>query len=99
MVVKVNQNDESLKILNEQLEELRSQNLQTVPGELIFKLYDTFGFPLDLTRDVGAEQGFTVDEEGFEAALEAQRARARASCVCRLVLKTSKTSKVIWIAR
>ncbi len=44
------------------------------PGEVAFKLYDTYGFPLDLTEVIGRERGFTVDTRGFEAALEAQRA-------------------------
>jgi alanyl-tRNA synthetase len=48
-------------------------------GETAFKLYDTFGFPLDLTADVGRERGFSVDTEGFERAMEAQRTRARAA--------------------
>ena len=48
-------------------------------GETVFKLYDTFGFPLDLTADIARERGFTVDLAGFEAAMEAQRERARAA--------------------
>jgi len=51
----------------------------TMDGETAFRLYDTFGFPVDLTRVIGEEQGFSVDAEGFEAALEAQRARGRAA--------------------
>ncbi len=50
-----------------------------IPGSDAFRLYDTYGFPLDLTRDVSAEHGFTVDEDGFQAALEEQRKRGRAS--------------------
>jgi alanyl-tRNA synthetase len=50
-----------------------------IPGELAFRLYDTYGFPLDLTADVARERGFTVDQAGFEAAMEAQRERARAA--------------------
>jgi alanyl-tRNA synthetase len=50
-----------------------------IPGDQAFKLYDTYGFPLDLTRDVAKERGFTVDDEGFLAALEKQRERARAA--------------------
>jgi alanyl-tRNA synthetase len=48
-------------------------------GETVFKLYDTFGFPLDLTADIARERGITVDFAGFEAAMEAQRERARAA--------------------
>ena len=50
-----------------------------VPGEAAFKLYDTFGFPLDITIDVAREHGMTVDVEGFERELEAQRKRGRAA--------------------
>ncbi|HYR10146.1 MAG TPA: alanine--tRNA ligase [Longimicrobium sp.] len=50
----------------------------TIPGAAVFKLYDTFGFPVDLTELMAAERGYTVDLEGFETALEAQRARSRA---------------------
>jgi len=51
----------------------------TIPGEVVFKLYDTYGFPADLTADIARERGLRVDEAGFEAAMEAQRARARAA--------------------
>lgn len=50
-----------------------------IDGEVAFKLYDTYGFPLDLTADVARERGLTVDEEGFAKAMEAQRERARAA--------------------
>ena len=50
-----------------------------IPGETVFRLYDTFGFPVDLTSDIAREQGLTIDEAGFEAAMNEQRARARAA--------------------
>ncbi len=50
----------------------------TIPGDEVFRLYDTFGFPLDLTQLMAEERGWAVDAEGFEAALETQRARSRA---------------------
>ncbi len=50
-----------------------------IPGDVVFKLYDTYGFPVDLTSDVARERGFTVDQAGFEAAMEAQRKRAQAA--------------------
>ena len=50
-----------------------------IPGETVFRLYDTYGFPLDLTADVARERGLTIDQEGFDAAMEAQRGRARAA--------------------
>ncbi|MDB6087192.1 MAG: alanyl-tRNA synthetase [Gammaproteobacteria bacterium] len=50
-----------------------------IPGETVFRLYDTYGFPFDLTADVARERGLTIDQAGFEAAMEAQRGRARAA--------------------
>jgi alanyl-tRNA synthetase len=52
---------------------------QQIPGETVFRLYDTFGFPVDLTNDIARERGLTIDEVGFEAAMEEQRTRARAA--------------------
>jgi alanyl-tRNA synthetase len=54
-------------------------NSPVIPGETVFKLYDTYGFPLDLTADVARERGLTIDQAGFDAAMEAQRGRARAA--------------------
>jgi alanyl-tRNA synthetase len=50
-----------------------------IPGATVFRLYDTYGFPLDLTADVARERGLTIDQAGFDAAMEAQRGRARAA--------------------
>src|SRR5882762_2306856 len=50
-----------------------------IPGETVFRLYDTYGFPLDLTADVARERGLTIDRAGFDAAMDAQRGRARAA--------------------
>ena len=64
--------DRGLKILDQALAGLAAGAV--VPGEVAFKLYDTYGFPLDLTEVICRERGYTVDTRGFEAALEAQRA-------------------------
>jgi alanyl-tRNA synthetase len=50
-----------------------------IPGATVFRLYDTYGFPLDLTADVARERGLSIDQAGFDAAMEAQRDRARAA--------------------
>jgi len=50
-----------------------------IPGETVFKLYDTYGFPADLTNDIARERGLTLDEVGFEKAMDAQRTQARAA--------------------
>ncbi|HVY24184.1 MAG TPA: alanine--tRNA ligase [Steroidobacteraceae bacterium] len=52
---------------------------KVIPGDAVFKLYDTYGFPVDLTNDIARERGFVIDEAGFEKAMEAQRERARAA--------------------
>ena len=52
---------------------------KVIPGATVFKLYDTYGFPVDLTADVARERGLTLDQPGFEAAMEAQRERARSA--------------------
>jgi alanyl-tRNA synthetase len=52
---------------------------KTIAGEAVFKLYDTYGFPVDLTADIARERGLTIDQAGFEKAMEAQRERARAA--------------------
>ncbi len=67
---------QGMKIFEEDLAELSGK---TVPGETAFKLYDTYGFPLDLTADIARERGLSVDEEGFQTHMEAQRDRARAA--------------------
>ncbi|BCO18206.1 alanine--tRNA ligase [Alteromonas sp. KC3] len=63
-----------MAMLNETLEGLEGD---TIPGDVVFKLYDTYGFPTDLTNDVAREHDLKIDEEGFEAAMQAQRARAQ----------------------
>ena len=68
-----------LRLLDDELEKLSST--ATLPGEIAFKLYDTYGFPLDLTQDALRERGRTVDESGFNRAMNEQRERARASWV------------------
>ncbi|WP_240345797.1 alanine--tRNA ligase [Photobacterium sp. Alg240-V54] len=66
--------ERGLTILNEALDNIDGNVLD---GETVFKLYDTYGFPADLTNDVARERGFSIDEDGFETAMEAQRQRAR----------------------
>lgn len=68
--------EHGLKILEQDLASLQGQ---VIPGDIVFKLYDTYGFPVDLTADIARERELTVDEEGFEREMEAQRERARAS--------------------
>jgi len=69
--------DRGLKLLDEELATLSKD--AALPGEAAFKLYDTYGFPLDLTQDALREQGREVDTKGFDAAMAAQKAKARAA--------------------
>ncbi len=68
--------EQGLRILEQDLAELKGSE---IPGDIVFKLYDTYGFPMDLTGDIARERGLTIDEAGFEVAMEAQRERARAA--------------------
>jgi alanyl-tRNA synthetase len=71
--------DKGLALLQEDLDSLRSEGRDVVPGESVFKLYDTFGFPVDIVKDVAERQGFTVDEPGFDEYMRRQRERSKAS--------------------
>ena len=69
--------DQGLTILSEMQEELKKTGAKVLSGENAFKLYDTYGFPMDLTQEILEEQGFTIDEEGFKTCMEEQRNKAR----------------------
>ena len=68
--------DQGMEILEEAIATLDGDEL---PGDLVFKLYDTYGFPADLTADIARERNLAIDQEGFEAQMAAQRDRARAA--------------------
>lgn len=68
--------DQGMRILTEAITDLQGN---VIPGEVVFKLYDTFGFPTDLTADIARERDLSIDMPGFETAMEAQRQRARAA--------------------
>jgi len=68
--------DQGMEILETAIADLDGKQL---PGDVVFKLYDTYGFPVDLTADIAREREMSIDEKGFEAAMEVQRERARAS--------------------
>jgi alanyl-tRNA synthetase len=68
--------DQGMQILEQAISELKSK---IIPGDVVFKLYDTYGFPADLTNDVARERGLTLDTEGFDKAMAEQRERARAT--------------------
>lgn len=69
--------NEGLEILTELLEKVKKEHGDTLAGSDIFKLYDTYGFPVELTEEVAEDEGLKVDHAGFEQEMEAQRTRAR----------------------
>ena len=69
--------DQGLNILSEMEEKMQSEGKKVLSGEDAFKLYDTYGFPIDLTEEILEEKGFSYDEAGFEACMEKQRQTAR----------------------
>ena len=68
--------NQGMELLDRTIDRLSTDR---IPGDVVFQLYDTYGFPTDLTADVARERGLTIDMEGFEAAMEAQRERGRAA--------------------
>ena len=71
--------DQGLAILTEMEEELANGSSKTLKGEDVFKLYDTYGFPVDLTKEILEEKGYRIDEDGFKACMEEQRVKARSA--------------------
>ncbi|MFO7277093.1 MAG: alanine--tRNA ligase [Pseudomonadota bacterium] len=70
---------------------IRNTSGKVLDGETVFRLYDTYGFPVDLTADIARERGLTIDQAGFEAAMEAQRERARAASKFGVDLRSGAT--------
>ena len=68
--------DKGMAVLEDALAKIKGSE---IPGEIVFTLYDTYGFPLDLTNDIARERGLTIDMPGYDKAMDAQRARARAA--------------------
>ncbi len=69
--------DQGLSILSDMEKQIEADGVKVLSGENAFKLYDTYGFPMDLTQEILEEKGFSVDEEGFKKAMEVQRTTAR----------------------
>ena len=69
--------DHGLTIFEDVVQKLKTKNITAIAGEDVFKLYDTFGFPLDLTELMARERGFTIDREGFDRLLQEQKQRSR----------------------
>jgi alanyl-tRNA synthetase len=75
-----------LRILDEVMDRMRAEGRTQISGQEAFFLWDTFGFPIDLTRDIAKDNGFTVDEEGFRKALAEQKEKSRATAVEKVAL-------------
>ena len=71
--------DRGIELFDEVVKKLNKQNIKIIPGEDVFKLYDTFGFPVDLTNVMAREIGFAIDEEGFNKLMAKQKERGRES--------------------
>jgi len=71
--------DKGLRKIDDIITDTNSRNSSVIDGKAVFELYDTYGFPIDLTRLIGSEQGLTVDEAVFDAELQQQKARSRAA--------------------
>ncbi len=69
--------DQGMNILNDMQEEMKKAGTTELSGENAFKLYDTYGFPMDLTKEILEEKGYTIDESGFDAAMKIQKENAR----------------------
>jgi alanyl-tRNA synthetase len=82
--------DKGLRMLEEIVTEVKRSKREIIPGDALFKLYDTYGFPLDLVADSAREHGLVLDEAGFQSALAGQREQARKSAV----FQTVKTKPV-----
>ncbi|MDL2266388.1 alanine--tRNA ligase [Desulfovibrio sp. OttesenSCG-928-G15] len=71
--------DKGLALLEDELGNLSEKAVLQIPGDVVFKLYDTYGFPLDIVNDVSEKRGFSVDEEGFRELMQQQKNRAKAA--------------------
>lgn len=69
--------DTGLRVLEDALDELRAQGISQVPGDLVFKMYDTYGFPVDIIQDIVRDDRMSLEMKGFDAAMEQQRLRSR----------------------
>ena len=89
-----------INLLEKEIETLKASGKTTVPGEKAFTLFDTYGFPLDLTQLIAGEAGFTVDEAGFDVEMQKQKERARGAAKKDLgdwnVLREGESHSVAW---
>lgn len=77
----INTLEQGMKILDDVMQEVKDRGTRTIPGETLFKLYDTYGFPLDITAEIARENELVLDETGFQEAMKTQQERARRAWV------------------
>ena len=87
--------DTGLRVLEDAIGELKDKGISGVPGDLIFKMYDTYGFPVDIIQDIVRDDGMTLDIAGFEAAMDQQRLRSRNSWKGAGGLETAEAYKAL----
>ncbi len=87
--------DKGLTLLESKIKELNGENKKTIPGDFAFQLYDTYGFPIDIIKDVAQSKGFHVDEEGFNKNMQKQKERSKAFWNANVDKKLSKGLKII----
>lgn len=85
--------DRGLGKLQEEVEKLKNAGIKTFPGETVFRLYDTYGFPIDIVMDLARDHDFEVDEAGFDQLMEEQRQRSRTAFKVSGVMETSEALK------
>jgi len=88
--------DQGMEILESAISKLKGKE---IPGDIVFKLYDTFGFPVDLTADIARERGLTIDQKGFEERMGAQRDRARAASSFNIKVDTASLKLTAYPAK
>ncbi|MGB0496138.1 MAG: alanine--tRNA ligase [Kangiellaceae bacterium] len=71
--------EQGMRILNQAIDEMKENSSNKIDGEILFKLYDTYGFPIDLTADIAREKNLQIDTEGFDKCMQAQKERARSA--------------------
>ncbi|PSL96306.1 alanine--tRNA ligase, partial [Clostridium botulinum] len=71
--------DAGMQILNDYIKEVKNNNYKILSGDKAFKLYDTYGFPVELTEEILEEEGISIDKEGFNKEMKEQRERARSA--------------------
>ena len=85
-----------MQLVNQEIEKLKAANITKLDGEVTFKLYDTYGFPYELTEEICQEKGIEISKEEFEAKMTEQKEKARAPTKARFIISAVPISISIW---